>query len=184
MNYRCYHINNFYLGGIHAGIQSAHAQHELAMKYLSPDAAAPKTLFNAPAAAAYVEWATNHKTIIVLNGGMQSDLRSWVGLLSTTTHPHAWAEFEEAEEALNGALTNIALVLPEYVYAYASEVTKALNAPMGVKHVLHRLEDGADCVVQKLDNGNVVLKCSDGDELLLSAVDVDIMEKLSKCRLM
>lgn len=31
---RCYNINCFYLAGIHAGIQSGHAQKEMSLKYL------------------------------------------------------------------------------------------------------------------------------------------------------
>lgn len=187
MNYRCYHINNFYLSGIHAGIQSAHAQHELAMKYLTPNGPIVKSPFHQPAIDGYVEWATNHKTIIVLNGGMQADLEKWVELLSSTSHAHAWATFHEAPEALNGALTNIALVLPERIYGYAREVTRVLNsetfACLG-EGLIFRLEDNAQCTIRAVGQGGAWLEADDGDQLTFSPVEISIMEKLSKCHLM
>lgn len=123
---RCYHINNFYMSGIHAGIQSAHAQHELMLKYMIPQG----ELLSVPQQArdSYVEWARDHKTIIVLNGGMQGDLQQWQEFLSLSGgHKYAWASFNEDQYALNGALTNIALVLPETIYKYARDITRALE---------------------------------------------------------
>lgn len=183
MNYRCYHINNFYLSGIHAGIQSAHAQHELAMKYLV-DPAYAESVHHAPAKAGYLEWAQNHKTIIVLNGGMQSNLEEWAAFLTAGLHPFAWAKFNEAEEALNGALTNIALVLPERIYAYSRSVPRAYEA-MDTKRPLtvQRVDDGEECRLETAGNG-VRLVAPDGDELVFSYYELELMTKLGQCGLM
>lgn len=182
MNMRCYHLNNFYMGGIHAGIQSAHAQHELAMKYMGD--AVVKSPHFVPAKEGYIEWATNHKTIIVLNAGMQVDLKSWITKLeSNSFHSFAWAPFFEAEEALNGALTNIALVLPERIYGYAREVTRARNAGTQWIRKVNRIDDGVECRYYDTDEG-AKLVAPDGDELTFTMFELQLMSDLSKCGLM
>ncbi len=113
---RCYHLGNTYLPGIHAGIQSAHSQHELAVKYLlTADC-------HAAQAEMYKEWLLNHKTMIVLNGGWQSSLQEWVKLLESQDHPYAWTTFHEELDSLNGALTNVAIVLPYHIYGVGREL--------------------------------------------------------------
>lgn len=108
---RAYHICNMYLSGIHAGIQSAHCQHELAVKMVDPGT--PINRFNM-----YLDWAKNHKTIILLNGGYQSNLEEFIEAVTLTDYP--WAEFRESNDALNGALTNVCVVLPEAMYGAAA----------------------------------------------------------------
>lgn len=101
---RAYFFQNFYLQGIHAGIQSQHTTAEMFVKYgIGSDQ--HNMLF---------DWAINHKTTIVLNGGMQSDLLQIEDLLEYSKFP--WASFREEQNALNGALTNVGVILPEYVY--------------------------------------------------------------------
>lgn len=178
---RCYHLNNFYCQNIMAGIQSAHAQHELAMKYMG-DAIVKSPHFE-PAKEGYIEWATNHKTIIVLNAGMQVDLQSWIDKLSSNSfHAFAWAPFFEDKDALNGALTNIALVLPERIYGYAREVTRARNDTNSIRTV-RRIDDGAECRYYNTDAGGKLL-APDGGELLFTTFELQLMSDLSKCSLM
>lgn len=179
---RCYHLNNFYMGGIHAGIQSAHAQHELAMKYLGEYIA--KSPHFEPAKKAYIDWATNYKTIIVLNAGMQSDLKEWVALMqSNSMHDFAWAPFYESDEAINGALTNMALVLPERIYGYAREVSKARAMESNHIRVVRRIHDGAECRYYNTDAGGKLV-APDGDELAFTDFELQVMLRLSKCNLM
>lgn len=101
---RAYFFQNFYLQGIHAGIQSQHTTAEMFVKY-SIGSEQHSMLF---------DWAINHKTTIVLNGGTQSDLLAIEKLLDNCKFP--WAAFREATDALNGALTNVGVILPEYIY--------------------------------------------------------------------
>lgn len=180
---RCYHLNNFYLGGIHAGIQSAHAQHELMLKYVDPSNPTIKSPYAAPQIQTYLDWARDHKTIIVLNAGAQKELQSWVEFLTPLTHPYAWAQFHEEEGALNGALTNVALVLPERIYNYARTVTRARDDQNSAVRIVKRFDDGAECRYYNTDAGGKLV-APDGGELLFTTFELDLMSRLSKCGLM
>ena len=108
---RAYCFNNFYLQGIHAGIQSAHSLMEMAVKYkgdVFSSAYTPSVMFS--------QWAENHKTIIVLNGGMQSDLENLIALLDRDECTLPWDAFYEEKAALNGALTNVGVIVPERIF--------------------------------------------------------------------
>lgn len=113
---RCYHLCNFYLSSIQQGIQSAHSQMELFVKY-EIDSLQKTSL---------VEWAKFHKTMIVLNGGMLSDMVKSLEFLNTDENIYPWAPFNESEEALGGILTNIAIVLPEKIYLTAEWIRKKI----------------------------------------------------------
>ncbi len=110
---RAYFFTNMYLIGIHSGIQTAHTVAEMFIK--NHDELGNITL---------IEWATNHKTTIVLNGGYSSDLRLLMQFFDTPSNPYPWAHFNESEEALDGALTCVGIVLPEKIYGYAEKVRK------------------------------------------------------------
>lgn len=101
---RAYFFQNFYLQGIHAGIQSQHTTAEMFVKYS----------VNSEQGSALFDWAINHKTTIVLNGGSQADLVIIEDLLEYSKFP--WASFREEQNTLNGALTNVGVILPDYVY--------------------------------------------------------------------
>ena len=107
-NYRLYTFINFYLSQIQQGIQTAHIVHELFMKYRVMSSAAPGRLN---------EWAANHKTIIVLNGG---EGRSIAEMLEVTK-PFAakmdlpFADFHE-DECLGNIRTGFGIVLPEEIF--------------------------------------------------------------------
>jgi hypothetical protein len=103
---RCYHLNNMYMSSIQQGIQSAHAQMELFVKY--QQTTKQKSML--------CDWATNHKTMIVLNGGFMSDMIDAYTFLDSDKNPYPYTKFHESEEALGGILTNIAIVLPEKSY--------------------------------------------------------------------
>lgn len=111
MKTRMYCIVNQYISGIHAGIQSAHAIVELIEAYNRP-ANTPEELD-----AHYLLkcWREKDKTIIVLNGGYQSVLEDFLAqVMSLETYPVAW--WREEKKALNGAMTAVAVVLPEFIY--------------------------------------------------------------------
>lgn len=111
MKTRMYCIVNQYISGIHAGIQSAHAIVELIEAYNRP-ANTPEELD-----AHYLLkcWREEDKTIIVLNGGYQSVLEDFLDqAMSLQTYPVAW--WREEKKALNGAMTAVAVVLPEFIY--------------------------------------------------------------------
>lgn len=112
MKTRMYCIVNQYITGIHAGIQSAHAIAELMTWYGKPRTDAPEEL----TAHHWLKcWREEDKTIIVLNGGYQSVLQDFLDqAMSLETYPVAW--WREEQKALNGAMTAVAVVLPEFIY--------------------------------------------------------------------
>ena len=106
---RLYSLTNMYLSPIQQGIQTAHALHELYENYAG---------FSNETSSKIHEWAKNHKTIIVLNGGYQSSIAESVELFADITNtlylPYAF--FNEEKNALNGALTAACIVVPEEIY--------------------------------------------------------------------
>jgi hypothetical protein len=112
-NYRCYHFSNMYLPSLHAGIQSQHCLAEMFVKYMidsTPQINKRRRTLR--------KWAIEDKTTIVLNGGMSGQLKEIAELFESEENPYPWATFSETEFALNGALTNVGIILPEKVYAY------------------------------------------------------------------
>jgi len=95
---RFYSITNMYLSDIQKGIQTAHAVAECSLTDN----------------ALYGEWAEKGKTIIVLNGGYTSNLKRMANLVSESTLDGV--AFNESEEALDGALTVVGVVVPERFY--------------------------------------------------------------------
>lgn len=133
-NYRAYFFQNFYLQGIHAGIQSAHTVARMSVKYLEGSA---ESEFYKRKRRIYSDWADLYEVMIVLNGGMHSDLESLKNLFSNSNYwssdeekkhgnPYPWAYFVESKEALNCAITNVGIILPPKIYNY-NKVSKILG---------------------------------------------------------
>jgi hypothetical protein len=84
------------------------------------------------------DWATNHKTMIVLNGGFLSDMQEALGFFERPENPYPMATFYESEEALGGILTNIAIVLPEKIYKTSEFIRKRyIDGNLNVDPKLH-----------------------------------------------
>lgn len=90
---RCYHFNNMYMHGIHAGIQSKHSGDEVTLKYLATKSESQGVY----ARESYLDWMANHKTVVVLNAGMHGDLVKIEAFLSSEENPYAWAPFRESD---------------------------------------------------------------------------------------
>ena len=103
---RLYTFINFYLSSIQQGIQSAHIVSELYTKY---------KFSSAGCALNIDEWALNHKTIIVCNGGGTADLKA--GMAIAEASQYAWAPFYEAPDCLSGALTGFGIILPDVIFS-------------------------------------------------------------------
>lgn len=158
--YRCYHFGNFYLSQIQQGIQAAHAQTEMWIKYNNFDDV------DCPQENILMNWAVNHKTMICLNGGMASDLQDLVSFLQDSRNPYPWAFFCEEEAALNNALTNVCVVLPNTVYDLVALIRDRRTK---VKY------DG--------EFGEATLITADGDIVEVTGYDYEIAMRLSKCGL-
>ena len=201
---RCYHLCNFYLAGIHAGIQSAHTQHELAIKYLAStpyrNLAADESMneYGArlddfhDAKASYINWANNHKTMILLNGGMMSHLLEFEAFLTENQHVLAWASFREEEAAINGALTNIGLVLPEHLYRWSRQILKFVDrTDCGFTTLSEDCTDDITCI-ERVGTGAkesielTVDHTKDGNVKVYfyTKFDIELLRKLAALRLM
>jgi hypothetical protein len=118
---RLYTFTNFYLSSIQAGIQTAHVVHELFNKYDEPERSRDYILR---------EWSLNHKTIIVLNGGAFQDIADLLGFFDIPYNPYPFSGFYEDVPSLNGMLTTVGIVLPDYIYEVA-ELVRSHKAEFG-----------------------------------------------------
>lgn len=125
---RLYSLTNMYLSPIQQGIQTAHAVHDLFIENLDP---------TTPAAKKLTEWAMSHKTIIVLNGGNSASLlEAATNLRSLATRLNLpMTTFYEDEQSLNGAMTCVAIVVPEDIYTLEVDpvTNEATNNPLATE---------------------------------------------------
>jgi len=116
---RAYFFGNMYLSSIQQGIQSLHATSEKFVKYYGCAGNANKAL---------MDWATNHKTVCLMNGGFNSSIRELMNFFDSDQNPFPWAEFHEEEDSLDGALTCVGIVLPEKIYDTAKLIREGDSA--------------------------------------------------------
>lgn len=109
---RFYGFGNYYLSSLQQGLQSAHTVGELFVKYDS----------HSEQNAMVFDWAKNHKTMVLLNGGNSSDLHSLFEFLSDPQNPYPFVKFHEDESSLNGALTYVGMILPSRIYDVAAAI--------------------------------------------------------------
>lgn len=114
---RLYSFQNFYLKGIHAGIQTAHTIAEMSTQTADD------------CYHEYTDWADNHKTIVVLNGGMQKDLEELLEFLGQNSGQFFYGWFHEESGALNGALTNVSIIVPERIFNFKKNTPKRYIRP-------------------------------------------------------
>lgn len=103
---RLYTFINYYLSSIQQGIQSAHIVSELMHKSWEPD-------------LAYMikDWAQNHKTIIVCNGGNNESIENLARFFQIVAdEKYPYTTFCEDQNSLCGALTGVGIILPEEIY--------------------------------------------------------------------
>lgn len=113
---RAYFLCNMYLSPIQCGIQSAHVVGEMTARYCLGD-------FITDQSEMFIEWAAEHKTMVLLNGGYQKELEEFYDFLrKAKDNPFPFEMFREEQDALNGAMTSVGIILPEQVYAAIAEV--------------------------------------------------------------
>jgi hypothetical protein len=128
---RLYVFVNFYLSSIQQGIQSAHVVHSLFTKYPDPVLSKRNELL--------WNWARNHKTMIVLNGGANSDIHEIFYTLEQLQHTRIgnmpFECFHEDENSLGSVMTAVGVVVPEQFF----------NATQGVDSLSYytELSDGS-----------------------------------------
>ena len=106
---RLYSFVNYYLSPLQHGLQTAHCVSELSVAGYAPDSLEFKI---------YNEWATKHKTIIICNGGNSGMLHdTWLEMFTICSKLKLpLVKFYEDEQSLNGALTSVAVVVPDMYY--------------------------------------------------------------------
>ena len=113
---RAYFFTNFYLNTISQGIQPAHCLVDMLMFY-------HQTKPNSFETDALNEWATNHKTIICLNGGAHQDIeeihQDLIRIGQTLLLPVG--AFCEDQYSLAGIKTCCGIVVPEKIYSLAAD---------------------------------------------------------------
>jgi len=120
---RAYFFGNLYLSSIQQGIQAQHCTVNIFKKYFPRPTAVGECCFDASEQSVQLmDWAHDHETDILLNGGYSSTLREISGMLLDTENPYPWNLFSEADDALDGALTCVGIILPEKIYKTAGEV--------------------------------------------------------------
>jgi hypothetical protein len=139
---RAYFFGNMYLSSIQQGIQAAHVIAELFMKY---ENCLKETIVK--------DWAVNHKTIILLNGGYASNIQDLINFFTiedfyygnpirveNPDNPYPWAYFCEEEASLNHSLTSVGIILPSCIYNTAADLRENGKLKMPIPFTLNKWE--------------------------------------------
>lgn len=115
---RAYFFGNMYLSSIQQGIQAQHCTTEIFNKYFPrPTFVGEKCCFTASEQLVTLcNWSHDHKVDILLNAGYSSTLHEIYELMGDDENPYPYAKFHESEEALDGALTCVGIMLPDAIY--------------------------------------------------------------------
>jgi hypothetical protein len=125
---RLYSFVNMYMGGIHAGIQTAHAVSSMWRRYEGKDAF-PNDDHPCAQLDTLRAWEDDHKTAVLLTGGDHRALLELEAFMRRPDNPFPWGSFNESTDALNGALTAVVIVIPEKLYNPLEPGT--VSAPTG-----------------------------------------------------
>lgn len=131
---RFYGFGNYYLSSLQQGLQSAHVVGDLAAASVAGGKVTQKGKI-------FFEWADQHKTMVLLNGGNSASLEAIFqkfNVFASSGMHLPFAKFHEDEQSLCGALTYVGIVVEEKYYNAAAE--------------LRRCADPLDFVSQKIDN--------------------------------
>jgi len=140
---RAYYFGNMYLSSIQQGIQAAHVTAEMFTKYLTPASGQEKHEL-------LIDWASSHKTMVLLNAGYGENIRDLIRFFNDYENPFPWAEFYEGEDALDGALTCIGIILPEKIYEGSKELRSNPAAPTTL------IEEGLLSILNGTPNQKIV----------------------------
>lgn len=110
---RRYFFTNMYMGGIHTGIQSGHAAEEMWANVVRSFLTSP-TEYAEMKLKYLLDFAENHKTWIILNGGDHYKLSEFYQFLINARNPYTFSSFQEP--GLNGAITSVSVILPERMW--------------------------------------------------------------------
>lgn len=111
---RAYFFSHAYLSQIQRAIQAQHCTAELFVDVNNIGSRHDML----------VDWAKNHKTTIVLNGGNSAMLQAIEDQLNMMDPGMAypWSVFREDDQSMEGMLTCVGIVLPEHIYEAAAKL--------------------------------------------------------------
>lgn len=113
MEYRFYGFGNYYLSSLQQGLQSAHCIADMFVKY-NKKKAKKEIIY---------DWAENHKTMVLLNGGnslVLEQTHQFLEELKGVGMNLPYQLFYEDEQSLNGALTYVGIVVSSEIYELAA----------------------------------------------------------------
>lgn len=123
---RCYTFTLYQLSSIQQGIQAGHAAVEMGVKaYHRLTQDRRNDHFNV-----YHEWASLHKTMVLLNGGDHFELTGFLEFMGKPDNMLVWSPFYESYASLDGILTSIAVIVPERIFKKAEGVRKGTVFPL------------------------------------------------------
>lgn len=157
---RAYFFGNMYLSSIQQGIQAAHCLAEI---YETTRMDQDKTLM-------VKDWATNHKTMILLNAGYSEEIRSIYQFLFYKDNPYPFARFRESTEALDNALTCAGIILPEKIYVPSALFQK--------RKLSHEEEHAKTCLIKFK-----TYTFSETEMSEYTQFEIELMERLAQYRL-
>jgi hypothetical protein len=105
-------VNALYMREVQWGIQTAHCLEDMHQKYTEiPEKQAIIT-----------DWARNHKTMILLDGGNNRALGDIMHSFTKNIKTYPWAFFSEDIASLNNAMTCVTIILPENIYNLKEDI--------------------------------------------------------------
>jgi len=162
-----------YLSSIQQGIQAAHATHELFTKYMPGFNDDPSGEFEV-----LDEWAREHKTMVLLNGGYMETIQELMEFFDTDENPYPWAPFYEGDDSLGGILTTLSIVLPEEIYLIAKGIRSERPRRDGTRTIRQMLEEEGNIVVGP-DN-NLGFNVQEQTMFAISKWEYDLMNRLNQ----
>lgn len=114
---RMFSFNSMYMNGIHNGIQAGHSWVDMSVKY-HPQ----QDRMNVGTCKMYWEWAREHKTVVVYNGGDERGLLDIIricGAIDKSRAPLPWVEFREPALCYaHPVLTSVSIVVPARMFKW------------------------------------------------------------------
>jgi hypothetical protein len=110
---RFYAFGNYYLSSLQQGVQALHVITEMSMKARHKGRSYWQQ---------YSQWAENHRTAILLNGGNTGNLCELLSFFELSENPYLFSGFCEDAQSLNGAVTSVGIILPDVIYETAAAI--------------------------------------------------------------
>lgn len=128
---RFYGFGNYYLSSLQQGLQAGHTIAELFVDFgrygnqsANKFANQQENVHHLIRGQMVFDWAKNHKTMVLLNGGNSKDLAELFEFFASPENKFPFAKFNEDEQSLCNALTYVGIILPERIYDSAAAIRR------------------------------------------------------------